>query len=221
MPRERLARSSVVEAAAALLDEVGFDRLTMGLLAERLQVKAPSLYKHVSGQADLTGRIAVLAATELGDALRDATQGVARGDALAAAARALRTYVREHPGRYAAASRPTGPADPQHSARVRLFTSFAAVLSGYRLDPRQEVHALRMVRGVLSAFASAEAAGEFQLDVDVDESFAWMITFIDNGLRAAGRSSERVAAVGGQARAGDVAGVLPGEERDQAGDLLR
>ncbi|MGW6936504.1 TetR/AcrR family transcriptional regulator [Lentzea sp. NPDC054927] len=186
MPRGRLAPSLVTEAAAALVDEIGFDRLTMGLLAQRLKVKTPSLYKHVNSLADLVHRIAVLAATELGDALRDATQGVAGGDALAAAARALRRYVSEHPGRYAAVSsaRPDGPDDPLIPARSRLLSSFTAVLRGYRLDPRQEIHALRMLRSVMPGIATTEAAGGYQIDVDVDDSFTWMITFIDNGLRA-------------------------------------
>ena len=97
-----MAPASVTEAGATLADEIGFDQLSMGLLAERLGVRTPSLYKHVSNQADLAHRIAVLAATELGDALRDATQGRAGSEALTAAAQAMRTYVKEHPGRYAA-----------------------------------------------------------------------------------------------------------------------
>ncbi|WP_146755557.1 TetR/AcrR family transcriptional regulator, partial [Micromonospora saelicesensis] len=101
MPKARLTPASVTEAAAALVDEVGFDNLSMGLLAERLGVKTPSLYKHVTSQAELAHRIAVLAMTEAGDVIRDAIQGRSGSDALAAGAQAMRTYVREHPGRYA------------------------------------------------------------------------------------------------------------------------
>ena len=79
-----------------LVDEIGFAQLSMGLVAERLGVKTPSLYKHVTSQADLAHRIAILAVTEFGDAIRDATQGRAGSDALAAAAQAMRTYVQEH-----------------------------------------------------------------------------------------------------------------------------
>jgi AcrR family transcriptional regulator len=188
-----LASSSVTEAAAALVDEIGFDRLSMRLLAERLQVKTPSLYKHVSSLSDLTHRIAVLAATELGDAIRDSTQGVACRDALAAAARALRTYVTEHPGRYAAVSgtRPDGPGDPLVPAGNRLLVSLTAVLRGYRLDAGQEVHALRMLRSALPGFAAVEVAGGFQVDVDVEDSFTWMVTFLDNGLQAITSSALR------------------------------
>jgi AcrR family transcriptional regulator len=186
MPRAGLAPASVTEAGAALADEVGFAHLSMNLLAERLGVKTPSLYKHVTSQADLVHRIAVLAATELGDAIRDAIQGRAGSDALAAAAQAMRTYVREHPGRYAAVNnvRATGPDDPFIPASNRALSSLAAALHGYKLDPNQEIHALRMLRSMLHGFSTLEVADGFQIDTDIDDSFTWMITFIDHGLRA-------------------------------------
>lgn len=186
MPRNGLASTSVTEAGAVLADEIGFHQLGMGSLAERLGVRTPSLYKHVDSLADLARRIAVLATIELGDAIRDATQGRSGSDALAAAARTIRMYAREHPGRYTAANSAgsTGPDDPLVAARGRLLDSFAAVLRGYQLDPGQEIHALRMLRSVIHGFATLELAGEFQIDTDVDDSFAWVISFIDHGLRA-------------------------------------
>jgi len=186
MPRSRLTPASVTEAGAALVDEVGFDQLSMGLLAERLGIKTPSLYKHVAGQADLAHRIGVLAMIEFGDAIRDATQGRAGSDALAAGAQAMRKYVLEHPGRYAAgnAARPIGPDDPLIQADERVRTSWSAMLRGYRLDPAMEIHAMRMLRSLLHGFTTLETAGSFQIDASVDESFDWMITFIDQGLQA-------------------------------------
>jgi AcrR family transcriptional regulator len=186
MPRAGLGPVSVTEAGAALVDEVGFDNLSMGLLAERLGVKTPSLYKHVAGQADLAHRIAVLAMTELADAIRDATQGRSGSEALIAGAHAMRTYVREHPGRYAAgnAAIVTGPDDPLIPAVGRVLASWAAMLHGYRLDPDQEIHALRMLRSILHGFSALEVMGSFQINTDVDDSFAWMLGFIDLGLKA-------------------------------------
>lgn len=176
-----------------LVDEIGFAQLSIGLVAERLGVKTPSLYKHVSSQADLAHRIAILAATELGDVIRDATQGRAGGDALAAAAQAMRTYVREHPGRYAAvnSARPDGPDDPFIPASNRALGSLSAVLRGYHLDPVLEIHALRMLRSVLQGFATLEVVGGFQIDTDIDDSFTWMITFIDQGLQATNTAPTR------------------------------
>lgn len=187
MPRAGLGAASVTEAGAALADEVGLDGLTMGVLAERLGVKTPSLYKHVDNIADLTHRIGVLAGHELADAIRDATQGRAGTDALAAAAQAMRTFVKDHPGRYAAgnAARPSGPEDPLVPAAQRMLASLSAVLRGYRLDADQEIHALRMLRSMLHGFATLEASGGFMIDVDIDDSFTWMINLIDQGLKSA------------------------------------
>ena len=186
MPRAGLGPVAVTEAGAALADEIGFDRLSMGLLAERLGVKTPSLYKHVASQADLAHRIAVLAMHELADAIRDATQGRAGSEALVAGAHSMRRYVLEHPGRYAAgnAARVEGPDDPLIPGVDRVLASWAAMLHGYRLGPEQEIHALRMLRSILHGFATLEAIGSFQIDADVDDSVTWMIGFIDQGLRA-------------------------------------
>src|SRR5215510_15621992 len=51
--RRPLDQAQVVRAALALLDEVGLDELTMRRLAERLDVKAASLYRHVRNKEEL------------------------------------------------------------------------------------------------------------------------------------------------------------------------
>ncbi|MEV4823041.1 TetR/AcrR family transcriptional regulator [Micromonospora sp. NPDC049274] len=186
MPRAGLTPLSVTEAAAALIDEIGFENLSMGLVAERLGVKTPALYKHVVSQADLAHRIAVRAMADFADAIRDAIQGRAGSDALAAGAQAMRTYVREHPGQYAAgdaAARQAGPDDPIIPAVERVVASWAAMLHGYHLDSSQEIHALRMLRSVLHGFSTLEAAGGFKFDASVDDSFTWIVDFLDRGLR--------------------------------------
>jgi AcrR family transcriptional regulator len=191
VPRAGLGSASVTAAGAALADEVGLAQLNMGLLAERLGVKTPSLYKHVDSLADLTHRIAVLAMIEAGDAIRDATQGRAGSDALVAGAQAMRTFVKDHPGRYTAANsaRATGPDDPLIPASTRVIASWSAMLQGYRLDPSQEIHALRMLRSMVHGFASLEVGGGFQFSTDIDESFTWMVNLIDHGLQAAQAAS--------------------------------
>ena len=161
MPRAGLTSASVTEAGADLVDEMGFDQLSMGLLADRLGVRTPSLYKHVANQAELAHSIAVLAMTELADAIGDAIQGRAGKDALVAGATAMRTFAREHPGRYAAgnAAQLNGPDDPLLAASRRVMGSWGAMLHGYHLEPSQEIHALRMLRSMLHGFLTLESGG--------------------------------------------------------------
>ncbi|NAZ85412.1 TetR/AcrR family transcriptional regulator [Kineococcus indalonis] len=185
MPRAGLDAATVTRAAAEVVDEVGYASLTMGLVADRLGVRAPSLYKHVAGQADLSRRIAVLAVTEIGDALRNAMQGKSERQALEAAAHATRRYARESPGRFAATlyNTATGPGDPLHLAWLRVIESHLAILSGYEIHEEDTRHALQMLRSFLDGFCLIEPAGDMHTEDEIEASFRWLIAFIDRGLR--------------------------------------
>jgi AcrR family transcriptional regulator len=185
VPRAGLTGDDVVASAAGLADEIGFHAVTMGLLADRLGVRPPSLYKHVGGLADLQHRLATLATTELGEVVRDAAQGRAGLDALAALLTAVRAYVTAHPGRYAATvgAEFTGPDDPLLAASARIIGSIAAVLRGYGIGEDEMDHAIRTIRSTMHGFAMLEASQGFQWSGDPNESFDWMIRFIDRGLR--------------------------------------
>ena len=187
MPRAGLTGDDVVASAAGLADEIGFSGVTMGLLADRLGVRPPSLYKHVGGLADVQHRLATLAMTELGEVIRDAVQGRAGRDALAAMLTAVRAYVTAHPGRYAATigAEFSGPDDPLLAAGTRVINSIAAVLRGYGIGEAEMNHAIRAIRSTMHGFAMLEASRGFQWDADPDESFEWMIRFVDRGLRPA------------------------------------
>ena len=188
MPRAGLSGGEVVAAAAGLADEIGYAGLTMGLLAERLGVRTPSLYKHVGGLDDLQHQLATLAMTEVGEVIRDAVQGLAGADALAALLHAIRGYVTQHPGRYMATAGGggavlRGPDDPLLAASARVLATIAAVLRGYGIAEDEMDHAIRTIRCTIHGFAVLEASGGFQWSNDPDESFEWMIRFIDRGLR--------------------------------------
>lgn len=185
MPRAGLAGPAVVNAAAELADEVGYQNLTMGLLAERLGVRTPSLYKHVTSLGDLQHRIAALAMTELGDVTRDAIAGRSGRQALAALAAAFRDYVQHHPGRYLATvgAQFSGHEDPLYQASARVLDTIAAALRDYPIPADQTVHALRTIRVVFHGFAMLQAADGFQWPGDPDETFEWLIDFVDRGLR--------------------------------------
>jgi len=186
VPRAGLTGDDVVASAAGLADEIGFQGVTMGVLADRLGVRAPSLYKHVDGLADVQHRLATLALAELGEVIRDAVQGQAGRDALAALLTAVRGYVTAHPGRYMATigAEPTGPDDPLQAASTRVINSIAAVLRGYGITEDMMTHAIRTIRSTMHGFAILEASRGFRWDADPDESFEWMIRFVDRGLQA-------------------------------------
>ena len=60
MPRQGLDRAAVVAAAVKLADKKGYGELTLGNLARKLDIKPPSLYKHVKSLEDLQDAIGKL-----------------------------------------------------------------------------------------------------------------------------------------------------------------
>lgn len=183
-PRQGLTVDRIVDAAAAIADTDGLDRLTLGAVATELGVRTPSLYNHVGGLDDLRRLLTVRGITELGTALQRATVGRSGDDAVRSLARAARAFARERPGLYATTV-PTTEVDDDavRAAGDAVLQTVLAVLSGYDLDDQQAVHAARSLRAAVHGFVALERAGGFGLAVPVEDSFDWLTTLLTDGIR--------------------------------------
>lgn len=186
-PRAGLDRTAVVEAAAALADDKGLENLSLTRLAERLGIRTPSLYNHVSGLEGLRRELALLGARELGRRLGRAAIGKTKDEAVFALAGTYRSFVGERPGLYAAAVRSSWlrePEDPElRAAEEEAVGIVLAVLASYGLEGEDALHAVRGLRSAVHGFATLEAAGGFGLGLDTDESFRRLLRAFVDGLR--------------------------------------
>ncbi len=184
MPRAGLNPQVVVREAAVLADEVGYQKLTLAALANRLGVALPSLYKHIKGADALAQKLSALTTAELAEEMTTAAAGRSREDALRAVATAYRSYARRHPGRYPAAQRVPDPTDPAHvAASERAVGVVFAILRGYGIEGDSAVDGARMFRAAVHGFVALEAAGDFGLPREVDRSFEQMITALGIAFR--------------------------------------
>jgi AcrR family transcriptional regulator len=94
----------VVAAARELLERDGPEGLTMRRLADRLGIRAPSLYKHVESKEELEVLLMAEAFRGMGRAVHDAVGSVrsdgTRTDALLELGRAYRRWALAHPHLY-------------------------------------------------------------------------------------------------------------------------
>ena len=94
----------IVEAARAILEQEGRDALTMRKVADRLGIRAPSLYKHVASKEELEALLVAEAFRGLGTALHGALDALppraGRRRALAAIAEVYRSWALAHPHLY-------------------------------------------------------------------------------------------------------------------------
>jgi len=122
IPSSSVARSArgreVVAAGRQLLEEEGPEALTMRRLAERVGIRAPSLYKHLPDKAALEAAIIATGFEEAAATFEQAVEGAGegpgdgrgegpgewqpagRGNALVALAAAYRRFALEHPHLY-------------------------------------------------------------------------------------------------------------------------
>jgi AcrR family transcriptional regulator len=185
MPRVGLDSEAVVTAAARLADAEGLGALTLTRLAADLGIRPPSLYVHVVGLEDLRRRLAIRGARELASELQGAAAGRAATDALRAIADAYRGYAVSHPGSYEALQKPPDPADAEAmAASAALVDVVLAVLRGYDLKDDDAIHAARIIRSALHGFLALSSTGGFAMPVDLDDTFARLITTLDHGLRS-------------------------------------
>ncbi|QDQ11262.1 TetR/AcrR family transcriptional regulator [Streptomyces spectabilis] len=113
----------IVTAARALVEEAGPEALTMRSLADRLGIKAPSLYKHFPDKAAVEVELIAQHLAESAEA-HEAAESRAPGS-LAALADAYRTHALAHPHLYRLATeRPL----PRHALPPGLEERAAAPL---------------------------------------------------------------------------------------------
>ena len=96
----RTSRDAILSAARAILEEDGLDAVVMSRVADRVGVRGPSLYKHVTDRAAL---IRAVGEAVTADLARHLSLAVSTGDPradLTATAHAYRAFVSANPNGY-------------------------------------------------------------------------------------------------------------------------
>lgn len=173
MARAGLSTERVVSVAADVIDERGFGGLSLAVVADRLGVRVPSLYKHIGGIGDLRDRLGQQARDELDSGIQLAVADLFGREALLGLLRAHREYATAHPGRYA--------------AFVRLpSTNPDAILAraiGECAVPAAQVPAVTLaVRCVIRGFVGLSANNEIGAGRESDAVFATILDLLDHGL---------------------------------------
>jgi AcrR family transcriptional regulator len=147
----------IVAAALELLETEGADALTMRRLAQRLGIRAPSLYKHFEDKAALEAALAAVGLEESAREFEAAVEGSA--EPLRALARAYRAFALRRPELYRLmteqplprdrlpagveerAARPVLEAAGGDEAAARAIWAFAHGLTMLELNGRFPPHA--------------------------------------------------------------------------------
>ena len=132
-PRNSININNILKLLLRLSIKMAFNELTLTSLAQKLEIRSPSLYNHFNGLSGLRSLLSVYGFQQLNQVLMRAAIGRSGDDAIRAMAKAYINFARSHPGLYEVTlSEPTSPEALQVSEEiVELVTQ---VLRAYQLD---------------------------------------------------------------------------------------
>jgi AcrR family transcriptional regulator len=179
---DRTSLEAIVQAGRDILESAGIAGLTMQAVADRVGVRAPSLYKRVRNRDDLVRLITEATVRDLGERLATIGAGTDPRHDLAELARAFRAFAHARPVGYQLifAARPDlgGPSTEALTRAIEPVMRVAVNLAG-------EHHALEAARTVTAwanGFVSMELAGAFKLGGDIDQAYEFGIVRIADAL---------------------------------------
>ncbi|GAA2087102.1 TetR/AcrR family transcriptional regulator [Streptomyces albiaxialis] len=159
----------IVETARALLEEEGADALTMRRLADRLGIKAPSLYKHFPDKNAVETALISVLFEEMAEAL-EAAEARASSDPLAELFVAYRTYALAHPHLYRLSTeRPLPREALPEGLEERTAMPLVRACGGSE-------HLSRAVWAFAHGMVALEIHGRFPPDADLDKAWRTGLT---------------------------------------------
>lgn len=181
-----ITRELILNETEKLIAERGLGSFSLHILADRLGIKAASLYTHISGIEELLAAASEDILKQFHDRQMKAIENKSRSDAIASLAESEREFARENPAFYELIM------NLQLSDNKELKDSAACIvepimkiLSGYDLTDSEKTDAQRMFRAQVYGFISQENHGYFShFPGSTDDSFHFGIRMISEGIEA-------------------------------------
>ncbi|MFD2610557.1 TetR/AcrR family transcriptional regulator [Deinococcus taklimakanensis] len=159
----KLSSEQILDSAEVLLESQGPEALTMRSLAEALQVRPSSLYRHFQSRETLLRALGDRATLALHNELRQATQGQEARPALLCAVTTYLNYARTHPHLYALMLVENDDLTPQELAESpgkQLWNTFLELIGAVSGHPDDTDHTVAFWT-FLHGFVSLERTGAF------------------------------------------------------------
>lgn len=167
----RASLAQIIDAGREIVEGSGASGLTMQAVAERVGVRAPSLYKKIADRDELLRAVTGATLEDLSVRLESA------GDDIAELARVYRSYAHERPEAFRMMSTVSMPVDALRQPVEPLLRACARVFG-----EEDALNAARFAVSWVTGFVQMEFAGAFRLGGDVDVAFEYGLRRLGSGL---------------------------------------
>ncbi|WP_312472246.1 WHG domain-containing protein [Neobacillus sp.] len=174
--KRNLTKEKIIQAAFLLADEVGLNQVTFQKIAEKLDIKYPSLYNHFTNVDDLKIKMTVYLLTNLNAKLMQRLIGKSGEHAIREFAYVYRDFAFGNETAYGLFMNIQSTEDEEVKRLAKETAGIIhQVLDFYIKDETQVIHKSRALRSLLHGFVSLNFLGFFQNPVNLEDSFQLMI----------------------------------------------
>ncbi|KQL37754.1 TetR family transcriptional regulator [Bacillus sp. FJAT-25509] len=174
--KRNLTKEKIIEVAFSLANEIGLNQVTFPKIAEKLDIKYPSLYNHFANMDDLKLKMTISLLNKLNSTLMQRLVGKSGEQAIREIAYVYRDFAFDNRTGYGLFMNIPSTENDDVKRLARETTGIIhQILKFYITDPTLLIHQGRALRSILHGFVSMNFLGYFQHPVNVDDSFDVMI----------------------------------------------
>jgi AcrR family transcriptional regulator len=178
---EKTTRNAIVAAGRELVETLGVDGLTMHAVAERVGVRAPSLYKRVRDRGELLALIVAASLDDLTSRLEATRTEADPRRRLIAQANSLRRFAHARPVAYGLVFGAHGAPRAEPSAVTASVTPLLDAVSEL-VGPSHALDGARLITAWATGFLAMELADRLRMGGDVDAAWDWGLQRIVDAL---------------------------------------
>ena len=154
MSKNNINEEIIIETAASIVNEVGFENLSLKIIAEKLNIKSPSLYNHISSLDEIKSKLMVYGWKQMEERMIDSAAGVSGYEALRNMCNVFFDYATSNKGVFTAMLWYNKfENDEKEKATERLFNIIFKVMKSLDISDANINHIIRTLRAFLEGFS--------------------------------------------------------------------
>jgi AcrR family transcriptional regulator len=174
--RRNLTKEKIIQTTFLLADEIGLNQISFPKIAEKLNIKYPSLYNHFENIEDLKIKMTIYFLNNLNSELMKRLIGKSGDNAIREFSDVYREFaIKNKSGYRLYMNIPSTENEEVKRLSKEINTMIHRILEFYNEDSVFITHKSRALRSLLHGFVSLSSHGYFQTPVDLKESFKVMI----------------------------------------------
>lgn len=191
MSRADIDKSVIINKAVELVNEIGFEKVTLKLLASNLNIKPPSLYNHINGLEDLQKEVMLYGWKQLEERVIEAAVCVTGYDALEAMGRTFYKYATENPGIFNAMLWYNKfQSEEMQDATKRIFSVIYKIFSTLNISQENCDHLIRTYRAFLEGYILLVNNNAFGHPLSIEDSFEISLKVLKAGTKTLERKDD-------------------------------